>query len=55
MVKELPAILSETMQAVSGIVQEMQAKMTQRINDEIAQMQKSDDTKSNKQSPATPN
>jgi hypothetical protein len=55
MVKELPAILSESMQAETGVMQEMMAKMTQRINDEIAQMQKSDDTKSNKQSPATPN
>jgi uncharacterized protein len=55
MVKELPAIMSESMQAASGVMQEMMAKMTQRINDGIAQMQKSDDTKSTKQSPATPN
>ncbi len=55
MLKEMPAILSESMQAASGVMQDMMAKMTQRVNDEIAQMQKSDDTKSNKQSPPTPN
>jgi hypothetical protein len=55
MVKEMPAIMSESMQAASGILQEMMAKMTQRVNDEIAQMQKSDDGKSNKPSPSTPN
>jgi hypothetical protein len=55
MVKEMPAIMSESMQAASGILQEMMAKMTQRVNDEIAQMQKSDDGKSNKPSTSTPN
>jgi uncharacterized protein len=55
MVKEMPAIMSESMQAASGVMQEMMAKMTQRVNDEIAQMQKADDGKSNKPSPATPN
>jgi hypothetical protein len=55
MLKEMPAIMSESMQAASGVMQDMMAKMTQRVNDEIAQMQKPDDTKSTKQSPATPN
>jgi len=55
MVKEMPAIMSESMQAASGILQEMMAKMTQRVNDEIAQMQKADDGKSSKPSPSTPN
>jgi hypothetical protein len=55
MLKEMPAIMTESLQAATGILQEMQAKMMQRINDEIAQMQKSDDTKPTKQSPATPN
>jgi hypothetical protein len=47
--------LSSRLKAATGILQEMMAKMTQRINDEIAQMQKSDDPKPTKQSPATPN
>ena len=55
MLKEMPAIMSESMQAASGVLQEMMAKMTQRINDEIAQMQKADDGKSNKQPASTPN
>ncbi|MGA2845541.1 MAG: DUF2059 domain-containing protein [Candidatus Acidiferrales bacterium] len=55
MVKEMPAIMSESLQAATGILQKMQAKMTQRVNDEIAQMQKSDDGKSNKPSTSTPN
>jgi uncharacterized protein len=53
--KELPLITAESMQAASGIAQKMMAKATQRLQDEIAQMQKSDDGKSTKQSPATPN
>ena len=55
MVKEMPAIMSESMQAASGILQGIMAKMTQRVDDEIAQMQKADDGKSNKASPSTPN
>ena len=55
MVKEMPAIMSESMQAASGIMQGMMAKMTQRVDDEIAQMQKADDGKSSKPSPSTPN
>ena|ERR1700735_212559 len=55
MLKEMPAIMSESMQAASGVMQEMMAKMTQRVDDEIAQMQKADDGKNNKQSTAAPN
>jgi uncharacterized protein len=55
MVKELPAILAESMQAEAGTMQKMMTKMTQQIDDQIAQMQKSDDGKSNKPSPSTPN
>jgi hypothetical protein len=51
----MPAIMSESMQAASGILQGIMAKMTQRVDDEIAQMQKADDGKSNKASPSTPN
>jgi uncharacterized protein len=63
--KEMPAITSESMQAASGIVQKMVAKAMQRVDDEIAQVQKAndgkpadaktDDGKTGKQSPATPN
>lgn len=63
--KEMPAIMSESMQASSGIVQKMMAKVMERVNDEIAQVQKSDngkpadaktdDGKPAKQSLATPN
>jgi hypothetical protein len=55
MLKEMPAIMSESMQAASGVMQEMMVKMTQRVDDEIAQMQKADDGKNNKQSTAAPN
>jgi uncharacterized protein len=55
MLTEMPAMAAESMQAATGVMQEMMAKMTQSVNDEIAQMQKPDDGKSNKQSPATPN
>jgi hypothetical protein len=55
MLKEMPAIMAESMQAASGVMQEMMAKMTQRVNDEIAQMQKADDGKANKPSTVTPN
>ena len=55
MLKELPAMTAESMQAASGVIQKMMANMTQRVNDEIAQMQKADDGKSSKPSPSTPN
>src|ERR1700689_5176975 len=55
MVKEMPAIMSESMQAATGVMQNMMAKMTQQIDDQIAQMQKADDGKSSKPSPSTPN
>jgi hypothetical protein len=47
--------MSETTQVASGIVQKMMAKMTQAVQDEIAQAQKPNDPKSDKPSPATPN
>ena len=55
MLKELPGMTSESMQAASGVMQKMLADATQHVTDEISQMQKSDDAKPNKQSPATPN
>jgi uncharacterized protein len=43
--KELPAMTAESMQAASGIVQKMMANAMQRVQDEIAQAQKADQTK----------
>ena len=40
MVKELPAITAETMQASSGIFQKMMAQTMQRVQEQIAQVQK---------------
>lgn len=40
MIKELPAITAESMQASSGILQKMMAQATQQVQIEIAQMQK---------------
>jgi hypothetical protein len=44
-IKEMPAITSESMQAASGIIQKMSANAMQRVQDEIAQAQKADETK----------
>ena len=46
--KEMPAMTAESMQAASGVMQKMMADATQRVNDQIAQMQKTDDGKSNR-------
>jgi hypothetical protein len=45
LLKEMPAITAESMQAASGIIQKMTAKTLQRVQDEIAQAQKADETK----------
>ena len=55
MLKELPAMTAESMQAASGVMQKMMTKMTQQIDEQIAQMPKSDDGKSSKQPASTPN
>jgi hypothetical protein len=47
-VKEMPAITAESMQASSGIIQKMAAQMMQRVQDDVAQVQKSSDGSSNK-------
>jgi uncharacterized protein len=51
--KEMPAITSEAMQASYGIAQKMMAKVMDRVQSEIAQLQKSNDGSTEKQS--TPN
>jgi uncharacterized protein len=55
MLTEMPAMAAESMQAASGVLQKVMADATQRVNDQIAQMQKADDGKSNKPSTSTPN
>ncbi len=45
LLKEMPAITAESMQAASGTIQKMTANAMQRVQDEIAQAQKADQTK----------
>jgi hypothetical protein len=51
--KETSAMTADAMQAASGIVQKMMAKMQDRLQSEIAQVQKENDGSSKRQS--TPN
>lgn len=55
MLKEMPAISSEALQASSGIVQKLVSKITQRVQDEVAQVQKEQDGSSKKPNPSTQN
>jgi hypothetical protein len=55
MIKELPAMTAESMQASSGIVQKMMAQAVQRVQDDVAQMEKSNDGSSSKTPASTPN
>jgi hypothetical protein len=48
-IKELPAITTEAMQAVTPISQKMMADTMQRVEDQIAQMQKESDPGGKKQ------
>jgi uncharacterized protein len=43
LVRELPAVTAESMQASQGIVQKMMAQVMQRVQDQIAQVQKQND------------
>jgi len=52
---DLPAMTSEAMQAGVGVAQKMMAKMTQRVQDEVAQMQKGQEGSSAKPNPSTQN
>jgi uncharacterized protein len=49
-VRELPAITTEAMQAATPIAQKMMADTAQRVEEQIAQMQKSEGAGSKKQS-----
>jgi uncharacterized protein len=53
--KEMPAMTAEAMQASSGIIQKMMAQAQERVQTEIAQMQKEPDGSSAKQPQSTPN
>jgi hypothetical protein len=46
--RELPAITSEAMQAASPVIQRMMTKAMERVQDEVAQAQKTSDTDSPK-------
>jgi len=50
LIKELPAITTEAMQAAIPITQKMMADATRRIEDQLAQMQQSDQTSTKKPS-----
>ena len=49
LIKELPAITTEAMQAATPIYKTMMATAMQRVQDELAQMQKENDANSKKQ------
>lgn len=53
--KEMPAMTAEAMQASTGIIQKMMAQAQERVQSEIAQMQKENEGKSGKQLQSTPN
>jgi uncharacterized protein len=53
--KEMPAMTAEAMQASSGIIQKMIAQAQERIQTEIAQMQKETEGNSDKQPQSAPN
>jgi uncharacterized protein len=53
--KEMPAMTSEAMQAASGVTQKMMTKMMERVQTEIAQMQKEQEGSSTKPNPSTQN
>jgi hypothetical protein len=53
--KEMPAMTADAMQAASGIVQKMMAKMQERLQSEIAQAQKETDGNSRPQPQSAPN
>jgi uncharacterized protein len=53
--KEMPAMTAEAMQASSGVIQKMMAQAQDRVQSEIAQMQKENERNSGKQSQTAPN
>jgi uncharacterized protein len=53
--KDLPAIQAESIQSATGIMQKMMAKMEDRLQREMAQVQKENDGNSKPQPQSTPN
>ncbi len=53
--KETPAMTADAMQAASGIIQKMMAQMQDRLQSELAQLQKENDGSSKPQPQSTPN
>jgi hypothetical protein len=53
--KEMPAMTADAMQAASGIIQKMMAQMQDRVQSEMAQAQKESDGNSKPQLQSTPN
>src|SRR5271155_5568758 len=53
--KEMPAMTADAMQSASGIIQKMMATMQDRLQSEIAQVQKNNDGNSKPQPQSTPN
>lgn len=53
--KEMPAMTGEAMQASSGIMKKMMAQAQERVQTEIAQMQKETEGNSDKQPQSAPN
>jgi hypothetical protein len=53
--KEMPAMTAEAMQASSGVIQKMMAQAQDRVQSEIAQMQKENEANSGKKSQPAPN
>jgi hypothetical protein len=53
--KEMPSMTTDAMQAASGIMQKMMAKMQDRLQNELAQAVKGTDANSKPQAQSTPN
>jgi uncharacterized protein len=53
--KDLPAMTADAMQAATGVMQSMMAKMQERLQSEMAQMQKESDGNSKPQPQSAPN
>ena len=53
--KEMPAMTADAMQSASGVIQKMMAKMQDRLQSEMAQVQKESDGNSKPQPQSAPN
>jgi uncharacterized protein len=53
--KEMPAMTADAMQSAAGVIQKMMAQMQNRLQSELAQLQKENDGSSRPQAQSTPN